>query len=169
MSPLSQIIPPPTKPTGLDKPGLWQHTELKLTTALPSDFRQLIQTYGSGTLGDFLWIWNPFTPEFIEEQQRFLQAETSLRQALPAQAAYSLFPHSPGFLPCASDDNGNYYGWLTEGQPDTWPTMTCEVRGSGFQLHRLSFSDYLVALFKGDIPALASDWPKAEHRVFESS
>lgn len=39
----------------------WNEIELILGIKLPTDYKQFINTYGVGSVNDFLWVLNPFT------------------------------------------------------------------------------------------------------------
>ena len=66
------------------------------------------------------------------------------------------------------DDNGNDYFWRMVGDPNDWPVVQCEHRGSGFAEHPMTMSAFLLAIFDQTIPALASDFPTPDDEVFES-
>ena len=85
----------------------------------------------------------------------------------PQYYPYPICPEFPGFLPWGSDDNGNYYRWLTEGPADRWMVLTNEVRGQGYWLHNRTMTEYLAGVFRGEIAALASDYPAPGDLVFE--
>jgi hypothetical protein len=59
---LTALVPPPAEPVETGEAGRWGEVEAALGTALPSDYKALIGTYGSGRFGDFLYLFNPFAP-----------------------------------------------------------------------------------------------------------
>ena len=163
---LIELISPPTNPVSVGSESEWVRTERELGIRLPTDFHDFIKSYGSGLLGNFYWVWNPYLAEFVEQVNEISKIENQCKATLPEYYPFKIFPDSPGFLPCASDDNGNYYGWLTKGNPDQWTTLTHEVRGSGFKEYEMTFTEYLLAVFKREIKPLAGGYPLDSDFIF---
>lgn len=155
---LKNLISPPTNPVSVGNEREWVRTEVALGVRLPKDFQDFINLYGSGLLGNFYWVWNPYLSEFAEQVNAVCKIERQCKADFPSYYPFEIFPDSPGFLPCASDDNGNYYGWLMKGNPDQWSVLTHEVRSSGFKEYEMTFSEYLLAVFNRKIRPLAGGW-----------
>jgi len=165
---LTSLIQPPVKPSQVGSCSDWTLVEEELGVEYPSDFKAFVNSYGSGSIGRFYWVWNPYSKdEYLDQVRMVCKYESELKSEFPEYHPYAIFPDAPGFLPWGSDENGNYYGWLTIGEPDKWPILTNEVRGSGYELHNRSFSKYLTGVFNSEIKPLAGDYPKAEDMVFE--
>jgi hypothetical protein len=164
---LTALIPPPVTAKQVGTLVEWQAVERELGIILPSDFRDFVLTYGTGQLGNFYSVWNPFAgPEFIEHVLRICGFERKSKQEFPQYFPYPIYPECPGFLPWGSDDNGNYYGWLTGGPADRWPVLSNAIRGEGYRLHDLAMTEYLAGVFRGEISPLASGYPRLEDFVF---
>ncbi|MBS0262254.1 MAG: SMI1/KNR4 family protein [Planctomycetes bacterium] len=59
---LCQIMPPPDVPA--ESTGSWAKVESQLRTALPSDYKQFIETYGTGNIGSLpITVNSPFAIE----------------------------------------------------------------------------------------------------------
>ena len=161
------LIAPPASPAQVGTPTKWGAVERELGVAFPSDYRQFLRVYGTGYLGRFYSVWNPFGgAEFADHVRLICGYERDSRRQFPQYLPYPIYPESPGFLPWGSDDNGNYYGWLTEGHPDGWPVLTNEVRGHGYRLFRGTMTEYLVAVFRGEVRPLAGGYPAPDDLVF---
>ncbi|MET7288972.1 hypothetical protein [Streptomyces sp. NPDC005573] len=53
---LVRICPPPGRPpSAVD----WTTTEDTLGTALPADYKRLVETYGEGVFDDTIWLTSP--------------------------------------------------------------------------------------------------------------
>jgi hypothetical protein len=74
---LRRLLPPPAHPVEAGRPDGWAEVEAALGTGLPSDFKAFTELYGSGTIDDFLYLFNPFT----QGQYRKLMAERKRRIA----------------------------------------------------------------------------------------
>ena len=51
-------VPPPANP--LEARGKWRAVESKLGTTLPAEYRDFIREYGTGLVGGFVAVFNPF-------------------------------------------------------------------------------------------------------------
>jgi hypothetical protein len=58
---LRRLLQPPADPVEPGRPGGWAEVEAALGTGLPRDFKAFTEVYGSGTVDDFLYLFNPFT------------------------------------------------------------------------------------------------------------
>jgi hypothetical protein len=163
------LISPPATPHEVGTLAEWQAIEQVLGVTFPSDFREFVFAYGSGQLGQFYWVWNPFWgPEFLREVRDVCGSEGDLRRQYPDFYPYPIYPERPGFLPWGSDDNGNYYGWLTEGPSDRWPVLTNNMRGRGYRLFQGTMTEYLAGVFRGEVKPLAGDYPGPDDLVFQA-
>lgn len=164
-----ELIPCPDNPVGVSKKEELIATQESLGVTFPPDFVDFIQSYGSGHLGEFYHVWNPFdSKKFLKTIDIVCWNERDSKRMYPEFFPYEIYPNSPGFLPWGSDDNGNYYGWLTKGAPEEWLVLTNEVRGNGYTLHSLDFSGYLLGIFNGSIRALAPEYPDDDCYSFRS-
>jgi hypothetical protein len=112
---LTALIPP--LPDPLDGSGDWDAAERDLGTALPTDFKELIRLYGTGTFGG-VYLANPLRQWGRDMIRDHVAGYRELRDAL--EFALPLFPERPGLLPWGSDSNGNLYCWWVDGPPDSW-------------------------------------------------
>jgi hypothetical protein len=74
-----------------------------------------------------LWILNPFAANrylnLVQQARRQLEAERMIRAERPSDMPFSLHPERGGLFPWAMTDNGDRLYWLTEGDPNHWPTV----------------------------------------------
>lgn len=155
---LLQVLPAPANPRCTSpKPGDdWHKIEEKLGTLLPQDYKDFVTTYGSGYLGRFLWIVNPFVLEpnlnLIKAIPLFLDTLRQLRQRYGAQRyPYPCYPEPEGLLPLGATDNGDDLFWLTTGEPDEWPIVIKESRQPVFEKHPGPMTSFLAGIISGAI------------------
>ncbi|MBK8255235.1 MAG: SMI1/KNR4 family protein [Polyangiaceae bacterium] len=56
-----KLAPPPgVEPVSEER---WSHVEAMLGHALPGDYKEFINVYGAGSLGDCLWVLSPFSKD----------------------------------------------------------------------------------------------------------
>ena len=134
LSDLITLVPPPERPKEVPTDDVWRKQESQLGTALPSDFKMLVERYGTGRFGDLIWVMNPSAKsEFLRvhwwlhearETERVMKLQSEYRPP-----PYGWWPESPGLIPAAGTDNGDDFYWLAEEgvHPDAWRVA---VRGS---------------------------------------
>jgi hypothetical protein len=101
-------------------------TTAVLGTALPSDYKRLVELFGSGAFDAFLQfdVPNAGNPSFdiVRHTERLPQsAKTNLWEP------YQLFPTPGGLLQWAGSVQADNFYWLTEDtDPDKWPILATE-------------------------------------------
>lgn len=114
---LKAVISPPQNVVDRPSEGDWAGVEARLGTVLPDDYKDFLREYGSGSIGQFLWIFNPFSKNenLNLERQAGLQAAvlrelSSYGEIIP----YKIFPEGGGIMPFGITDNGDVlFGKLT--------------------------------------------------------
>ena len=147
---LRQLLPPPADPAEPGRPDGWAQVERSLGTALPGDFKAFTEQYGSGTVDDFLYLFNPFAAgqdgNLLVEKDRVLTAYAQTRARFPDRLPLPPFPEPGGVLPLGRTDNGDELYWVTDGDPDGWPVALVESRAAFQELHAMPVTGFLAAL-----------------------
>lgn len=170
---LSGLVPPPVCPNEVCSLELLERVQTDLGLTLPCDYVEFIRLYGSGCFARFYWVFIPFSVNkhlsLLPQVENLSAIETEFKSKWgDANVPYDVYPKNPGILPWACDDNGNYYYWLTEGDPDQWPIVQNEVRGSGYTQHPgCTMTSFLYRVLTGEIPALAGEYPTPEDMIFD--
>jgi hypothetical protein len=168
---LRAVIPPPDAIS----PGRvtpWSELEIALGTALPPDYQQLVDIYGVGCFGDFLWVFvpqcgNPHL-ELAEQIRRTIWAQDYLRRNSTEVIPYPIFPEPEGLLPFAVTDNGDELYWVTEGAPAEWWVVANESRSPEWYEFRGDMTTFLAQVFGGHvrIPFLRELFLEPDRRRF---
>jgi hypothetical protein len=152
---LCSVVLPPYYPFESGRDEDWSKIELELGTALPDDFKKFITLFGTGQLGSFIYVLNPFAAnEFVnlfKQIQESLDANKEIRKDFPEAVPFSLYPEQNGILPWAFTDNGDVLCWLTKGQPDEWIVVVQESRLAEWEQFSESMSGFLTKLFRGEL------------------
>ncbi|MBL8793852.1 MAG: SMI1/KNR4 family protein [Planctomycetia bacterium] len=156
---LHKLMPPPAKPT--DATGSWEQVERELDTRLPDDYKQFVQSYGSGNIGDMpLTIHNPFAPE---PGLNLLQAAKGIVAAYKSlvddgyKMRYRLFPESGGLLPWGTTGNGDYLHWRTKGLPEQWSVVIWDCGLTKFRsFENMNCVQFLTELISGRLKVFPS-------------
>lgn len=74
------------------------------------------------------------------------------RQEWPWSLPWPIYPEPGGLFPWAVTDNGGTLYWLTEGEPDGWPTLhdphSCVPED--WERHDLPFAELLLRTITGE-------------------
>jgi hypothetical protein len=155
---LCQAVPPPVHPSEAGSTQAFARVEDRLDLELPDAYKQLVTAYGTGSWRGFLWVLNPFSANrslnLLDQAVRQLDAERVIRRKWPDQVPFPLYPEPGGLFPWGMTDNGDRLYWLTEGLPDSWPTIVFESRGPRFDRHERTCCDLLLGWLVGRIKIL---------------
>ena len=159
---LAAVVRPPLHPVD-GEPLTGTHAiEAALGVALPKEATEFGRLYGSGTFGDSVEILNPFSSVYLERVEEVSGCYRDLKRLEGNQfIPYDIHPRRPGLLVCGSEVNGHMLFWLTEGDPDRWPLVLMAVDGE-FQELQMSFSEFLVKTFRGEMSCILweAGWAK---------
>jgi hypothetical protein len=138
---------PPAKPFEAD--GSWSQVERTLGTSLPDDYKDFIRIYGSGRIGHFMGVLNPFAKNpnmnLLEKSRELLDTLRYLRddgEPIP----YAIYPTSGGLFPVAVTDNGDVINWLTNGGAADWTIVVNESRGPDYEQFDCNLTAFLQGL-----------------------
>jgi hypothetical protein len=153
---LLEVLPKAARPhCAITDPSQWLIIEEKLKTQLPADFKNFIGTYGTGLIGDFVLIFNPFSddkPTNFFYYMDFILGLENNRRAAPLP----LFPAPDGLLPFGKTIDGDSLFWTTKGKPDNWTIVVKEVRSKHYEPYTMNMTTFLVKLIVPD-PDLQND------------
>lgn len=166
---LTCLISPPIDP--VEAHGDWDQVESNLGLRLPADYKDLVQSYGTGTFVDFITPLRPFGTSghclLLAEASGLLDRERSLRDENPEQRPYPFFPEVGGLLEWAVTGNGDYLCWLTDGHCDSWTTVVWNPRGSYYDAHQVGAVEFLLGWITGPITTTVFGDAARAHPWFE--
>jgi len=166
-------------PNGLRTAFEWDQGAEELGFAFPEDYREFVETYGSGSICGELDI---IVPNFKEGPyfnaptpfSRFIQYTSlgigrslvQMRQGSPNDFPYPIFPQNGGLLAWAGNSNSDYCFWLTKGNdPDKWPVVVWH-RGwptdNAWQEFNCGMAEFLLILLCGQDDGLNDELAGAE-------
>lgn len=149
---LVRLCPPPAAPPPAAD---WATAERALGTALPSDYKQLVETYGDGVFDETIWL---LVPDSAYDDCD-LHAQTAERDEVLAELwdageekPAGLLEPGARVLPWAFEEGtGAFLYWLARpGQhPDEWPVLYNEGRGPLWERHDTGCLAFLLAVLTG--------------------
>lgn len=159
---LKRLAPPPTQPVACGIYELWQSVEQALSLQLPEDYKQFINTYGSGGFYDFLSIVSPFDRDngFSENsnQLKWLAFETEQYKEMketfgidaPSKFPFNAYPEPEGLMAIGGIETGGNIYYLTEGAPQQWTIVIYAEDFYEFAWCKKSLTEFLVDWLSGD-------------------
>lgn len=119
---LLAVVPPPKRPLELGREEQWTQVRAGFEVPLPDDWKDYGMTFGTGRVGGWLQVLNPFSNEYGACMRSELSHIKLIKERNP-EFPYAIYPATPGLLTWGRDDHGNRMYWLTEGPADRWPTI----------------------------------------------
>lgn len=154
---LSRTMPPPAHPH--ETSGSWEEIEHLLKKTLPEDYKAFISAYGSGTIGHFISVLNPFSTRpglnLLEQTKLQLEALSILHSDFGEPQPYPLHPDPQGLLPVAITDNGDVVHWLTGNSPAGWSIVVNEARSPDYEAFDCNLTTFLDGLLRHTIKCRA--------------
>ncbi|OKL42763.1 SMI1/KNR4 family protein [Pseudovibrio exalbescens] len=133
----------------------WDAIERDFGIEFPTGYKKFVSTYGTGSIGGFLWIFNPRSANrsLNGEAIRYFQySYEELKQDFPADYARPAFPSVDSFLPWAVTDNGDTFVWIMNGGPaDKWCVGVMGSDQAQEEISELGFVEFVVHLLDNKI------------------
>ena len=153
---LTEILSPPEAPVETGSPEEWSLVEEEIGTPLPADYKEYVATYGTGSIADFLWPYNPFSENrhlnLVWRVELHAGALRQIREEFgEEEVPYPPYPESGGLMSWAVSDNGDTLYWLMQGDPDHWRVVVNESRGPDFERFGESTTSFLAKLISGEL------------------
>lgn len=147
---LKEILPPPELKKEASRADEWISVESTIGTELPSDYKEFIDLYGSGSIDRFLTIFDPFSrnenTNLLDAIRTKLEALRELQDEFQSERKYAIFPEPGGLLPFGGTDNGDVLFWKTSGKPEAWSVVINESRAPEYEEFSSCMTDFLVGV-----------------------
>lgn len=159
---LLQVLPIPDCPIEVDTDGWARVTDL-FGQSLPTDYMMFIDRYGSGQIGNWLSVLNPFSgnPNISLKEQffRLLSSIGTLKKEFPESCPFPLLFEPDGLLPWGISIDGDIFCWQTKGPSGRWPVVVIG-RDSDPQIFSFPFSQFLAKCITGEVSpnAVPTQW-----------
>lgn len=157
---LTAVLPPPVTPRETGSTTAWGEVYSRLGEVVPGDYMQFIGRYGTGQIGEFLTVLNPFAENrhanLLIAGFEFLGALRTMRTEFPDTVPYPLYFEPGGLLPWGISIDGDIFCWSTFGLSGNWTTVVIGRRTAPEQF-ALPMSQFLRGVLTSELKALA--WP----------
>ncbi len=150
------VLPKPKISYEVSSPQFsWKEIEEKLSTSLPSDYKEFIEIYGSGRIDSFLSVFNPFSSikrlNLLNQIEIHLDVFRNMSDLSRNSIPFPIFPEAFGLLSIGLDDNGNSLFWNTIGDPDNWKMILLHSRSPKFEKFDLNITEFLALILSKKI------------------
>lgn len=146
----------------------WDTVEERLGHALPSDYKDLVSTFGTGVFERAVGVISPADSEaslvfFREEMNRVLEIARN-NEPLP----HRLFPDRGGLVPWGEVGDGCTLFWRTDkGDPDQWTVIYCDAEFSEWEEFDGSASEFVFELISGRIESELIEYDPSDDPEFD--
>ena len=167
---LQDVLKPPANAVESGMGQDWGRITSKFGAPLPTDYMQYVELYGSGEIGGWLTVFNPFSKNpnisLLEQFFYVLSGIGEIKKEFPESCPYPLLFEPGGLLPWGISIDGDIYCWATTGSSGKWKIVIIG-RHSEPEEFQYSFSEFLSEAIKGNIESytIPQEW-KSNHVSF---
>ena len=160
---LKKVLVPPAQPTESGKDKNWAAVTNYFGRALPGDYVSFVEDYGSGEVGGWLTVLNPFSENrnlsLMAQFPQILSDVGTLKGMHPETCPYPILFEPGGLLPWGTSIDGDIYCWLTDGVSGKWDVVVLG-RHSEPQRFNLTMCHFIAQSISGDIQpySMPGDW-----------
>ncbi|MGW5777492.1 SMI1/KNR4 family protein [Streptomyces sp. NPDC003863] len=164
---LTHLVPPPPE----RRPRAWPEVEARLGSALPEDFKDLVDAYGGGVFDETIWILEPDCAEpdydLVAMKEERAEVLARLWEIGPEPRPEPLEADGAGLLPFAYiEGTGACLSWLTgeNTPPEDWTVLANAGRGPDWEHHPVPSARFILSVLTGEIRSeILGDLPVDDH------
>lgn len=127
---LKDILPVPQNVYNTGSEKAWHDLEMNTGIVFPKDHKELIGTYGTGGIGNFIWFLTPFEEDddidHFKKMNVMLEAYRISKNHFPDHFIHDIYPEKNGLLPWGYTDNGDGSYWKTNSSFEKWDIVIYE-------------------------------------------
>ncbi len=160
---LQELLPLPELTIEKGGEGDWGEITNYFGKSLPTDYMLFVDRYGSGEIGNWLTVFNPFSKNpNINLTQQFpilLASIAMLKDEFPETCPYPLMFEPGGLLPWGISIDGDIFCWTTKGLSGKWDVVIM-CRHSEPENFEGSMGQFLINAIQGGLKsaAIPEEW-----------
>lgn len=128
----------------------WHDFEKNIGIVFPKDYKDLIGTYGTGGIGNFIWFLTPFEEDdninFLKKMNAMLEAYRISKSHFPNYFIHNIYPEKDGLLPWGYTDNGDELYWKTNDFPEKWSIVIYESVSPEYHEYKMQLTEFLYKI-----------------------
>ncbi len=157
----------------------WEIVEKELGLQFPQDFKDMINIYSSGEIGDQLRFVSPKISStgkrrLLEKILMYSKQDREFIEKFPdnhPEIPFDIYPNTPGLITVCSDSVGNRFCYLTDKTPENWKLVYLFNKSEDYFIYNGSLTDYFVEIYEDTLPQkfqceYYSDLQNPEYRYF---
>ena len=146
---LDQVLRREASAREVPSPRDWEAIERRLGR-LPMDYKEFVNSYGTGVVDEFLWVFSPSTRNdnlsLGCQHENILADLRGTRDKYPVLYRVNVHPEVGGLFPMAGTDNGDTVYWETNGPPEAWTMAVMGPRAPEIFRFAGGFVPFLVGI-----------------------
>lgn len=160
---LLKVLSPPARPAEGGRNLDWASIANLFGKPLPTDYIMFVELYGSGQVGGWLSVFNPFSKNSnlsLTGQFFRILANVSLsKEQFPESCPFPLLFEPGGLFPWGISIDGDIFCWQTKGVSGLW-TVVVLGRHSDPEVFQYPFSEFLAKCITSEIScnAIPVEW-----------
>ncbi|MGF1767942.1 SMI1/KNR4 family protein [Enterovibrio makurazakiensis] len=155
---LNKIYQPPPNKTGAPLKNDWFRVEKQIGVSFPSDFKKIIEDYGSGCFGSFLFLLNPFEThadyDYLNDINQIIDADTDFK---------SHRHFSKELFPLASTENSDTIYFKPGSSIDSYELYVFDSRRGNVEIHPTPLVQFIVEWSLGCLKSNIIEAPDNTH------
>ncbi len=154
---LIEIIVPPLEPVYSGSMEDFRRFEVSQNISFPTDFKEIITRYGSGTFGSLINLINPFQgrngeSEYVVVEQQIRLNYFDMRSDFPEYNPFEYYPKQYGILPWGTSQNGDELFWyIVDTNPENWQVIIWQSRSQNYWLYPFNLTTFLAGIFTNKV------------------
>lgn len=156
---LKQVLLKADVPYNCGTEEQWNIFQDEVGIEFPSDYKEIINYYGTGGIDNFLWFLTPFETDknvnYSFKMSVMLDAYAESKRKFPEYFSYNIFPEENGLLPWGYTDNGDELYWKTASDTDDWEIVVYESRSPEAYHYKMGLAEFLYKLICKEIECYA--------------
>lgn len=163
---IEELMPAPISPKETQGHD-WEGFSKEMSSDVPALYKDFLSVYGTGVIGGFLWVINPFSSNSnlnIEKIKYFHEAYGVMKELFPED-----YPRDVcgDFITWAVTDNGDSFFWLVDdGLPDAWEVGIYSKDQGEEELTGMATLEFFIALLEKRVSSsiLCSDFLESDKK-----
>lgn len=152
---LKNVLPIPQNVYDVGNEKMWNEFEKNTGIIFPNDYRRLIDNYGTGGIGNFIWFLTPFVDDdnvnYLKKMNIMLESYKVSKGNFPDYFTYNLYPEVGGLLPWGYTENGDELYWKTNSSLDKWEIVIYESASSDCHNYKMQLIEFLYKIITKEL------------------
>lgn len=150
---LKTILKVPKQVYHIGNAQAWEEFQTTYNCNFPFDYKEFIDTYGTGGISNFLWILTPYEGDkninLFDRAKVMCESYNYMKDSFPGEFNDSIYPEEGGLLPWGVTDNGDelFFGNGT--------VVVMEARYANRYEYDMGMIEFLYKLFMKEITCKA--------------